>query len=446
MAVDYTGVFTRIGKLIKAIRNHGPTATTLQTDVDAAANQFDADGLDDIGSELRDAATELKDDISNWMDTLAKFADQQIADETLVASLGLPENPSQRDTLTRLIDQMHADAQTVKSNTATAGTPIADSDNHGNGMLHATILLDGHNEPASRANAHWRYRTDPAGSQLARNEVISFVCNGDAADNAANAGAETFSVFGGDATPDLGWAEPASGTLSGISTANNDNLLANGDFESSFGATSGPAGWTIESGTAGTNFLNETGAANIHRGAQALKITCNGTLAEYTLSQTMGTSLDPNRRYFLAFTYKANAAGGPGTLEAKLSGTGYTPLAGETISIASASLATTWTTVTAWPLAPRIINGDLTLTIRYHGTPPNGRIIYLDDVILAPARYRAGAGFAMTAGTIQFLVGDRFTTTLANDRAGRFQTFFGDHFGVQLPHAGSPTISDSLTT
>ena len=83
----------------------------------------------------------------------------------------------------------------------------------------------------------------------------------------------------------------------------------------------------------------------------------------------------------------------------------------------------------------------------------SGKSMLIDDLILARAYPlqggTMGAHGIVVHGSTEFVVGDRFTCAITNNKGGKFVRHLDRAFdlrgkGIVFPSSGSPTVSDSL--
>lgn len=129
---------------------HIPMAsTTMAIDLSGLLMQFDHDWLPDEG--IAAFYEQAMQDVTNWRQTLAAFADRRITDRvTVVNELGLTSDDP-RTVLEALRKQMLAEGKTVKACGVAVGTvtPKTTPANNGNGTAFVTTILDGYNAPGS---------------------------------------------------------------------------------------------------------------------------------------------------------------------------------------------------------------------------------------------------------------------------------------------------------
>lgn len=452
MAFDYTtantGVFYRLGRPVKAVNAHLVEAvTTLPAELSTIWTPHQAAGItyEAIITGLIATYDGFKSQVVALRQALAGYADRILLDrDTVLVPLGLLSGNT-RDVLSALITQMGVDAQTVKRSTVTLGAITAVAGNTGNGTALLTKVLDGYNQPIQGALAHLKY--NGLDSELAvPSETMILACTADSVRDGTQEGAERFTWTGGIKNPDLDYRAEGSGQGPAITVVGASRLVIDGGFES-WGGTGNntPSSWTIDSGTAGTHVFRES--TNIYLGTYSAKLLGDGATATIGLGQALTVqSLKPRRRYNLSFRVLASGVPAVGTLTVKLTGTGYTATASELVVVAAASFPVAWSLQNFWINLPSILPSDLRVVIQLTGPLSNGTAVYIDNLSVAEVVYHGGVGLVLVSGATRWIAGDVLTFTVANDAAGVFQEFMRKKYQVQLPSAGSPTISDGLAT
>ena len=91
------------------------------------------------------------------------------------------------------------------------------------------------------------------------------------------------------------------------------------------------------------------------------------------------------------------------------------------------------------------------LRIRVHTAIDAGTSVYLDEmgIVKATPLYNGGPFVAVFAGATPAVNEDKWTLTVANNRAGEFQTWYDRAFNMRdkdllLPSSGSTLIPDTL--
>lgn len=442
MAVDYTDLFTSIGKIVKHYNLLGTDAVNLDTDRADIEGVFEAEDQPDKISGIVSSFNSLKSSHYSLRASLVRFCTNRIVDKTTIVDELLIPSANLATVIPALISQMNTDSESVDGSTVTLGSVTAGASNIGDGTVLISKVLDGTTSPTSGFKSHPEY--DGIDSEIGLPETITLLCKADSYSAQATAGQERFSVYGEPKSTNNVEPEGGSGVGPSIATANASSLISNKDLEN--WTSNVPDGWTLDSGTAGTHVLEET--TEIYRGSSSLEIAGDGAQATIQLSQTV-SRLTPKKRYLFTARYKASAADTASqTFIIQFEGTGYTAASSEKVSIAGNALATSWTLVSFWVNIPADVPSDFEIVIKVTGTLNTAKKIYVDSIGFTPAVYHNGVAIGVVAGATPFAANDKFTFTVANDAAGTFQEFFRRVYKVQLPSdtGGSETIADSLAT
>lgn len=427
MAVTYTGatgVFTRIGKIFKAIlalEDLQADNATYHALADEVLDSFGDDrdlglGLHELMEGWRNGVDAQKAQISAY--ALAVLA--QLADELDAPSADV-------DVIWPLfIERMKADEETVNANAVSVSAVSAGAANEGSGRL-----------VVSKENL------DGADVETLIPEALRVVCVADKL-TGATSGGEVFRVSGEVPAPSAASYRPrGSGFGPDVTVANasSDQKILNAGFED-FTAADTPDSWDIDAGTVGTHILEEAGAL---RGDACLRFTGDGVEATLGISQTFASRAILPRTKYACGVWLRTADVAAGTITIRLAGTGYAPGASEKIEIA-ADWPETWTFYSFFVNTPRVVPDDFEIVVEVTDTLTDDATVDVDALALVPAAYHAGLSLALFGGADDFAVDDAFTFGVTNDEAGVFQTLFGKYFGVQLPSddAGAETISDAL--
>ncbi len=458
MALDYTtpnsGLFVRIGKLLKYINSHLADATTnLPAELKAIADLYEAADLTGQIAGLYGTYDGFKAQVVGLRRSLASYANNTLLDPvTVLSQLGLVTADINAVTAA-LIQQMIVDAKTVQQCATTVGGVTAAAANVGNGTALVTKLLDGYNAPLLGGRSHIRYAG--LNSELAvTSETMTLVCTADSNVSGTREGGERFGWSGGAQYQALDYQTEGSGQGPTVPVANAGYFLVqDGDFEN-WGGTGNntPTSWTIDNGTAGTHIFRESGAGNFHRGTYGMKFLGTGAQAVIGVSQAISpTTLKARRCYCVSVRIKASAVPAAGNIKVYFSGTGYAAAASEKIDIAAGAFPTAAFTAAGslqsfFVVLPALIPSDWKLVVEITGTLSNGVAVYFDSLALAEVVYHGGVGLCVVAGSTRFAIGDRLTFTLTNDDAGKFQKFWRTWFKAQLPSSGAPNIPEALAT
>lgn len=443
MAIDFdggNGLFDMLGKLVNA-QNVADTFRngSLVTEANDALTVMDGStpsmNLRNDWSDLPNVVLSAQDGLNAYVEGLRATA------EATVIRLADEDDPLPELTielaLKELIEQMVAGTETVDANEPSAALGYSAS---------ITGTTDKGRAGVSLLDGRGRVR------QFAYAEVI------DATVTSVNAGAEaTFDALGEASADFTAAAWPAgSGANTSIiafDASSVNNLITNGDLDDF--TTNVPDGFTKVSGTAGTDFSEETSTVFI-TGGSALVIAAGGNTVAL-LSTDSITGLDAHTVYALGFWYRRTGTVSGGTLDVSLYD-GSNDIADEagttnTVQVAFGSLTTSWQLATAFFRLPDPAPATVKLRIRTGTAFSGGGTVYVDHLMLAQADelYEGGPFMAVFAGNAPFELDDKITLTVTNDYRGAIQTAFQRNFDMvaldlYLPSAtgGSETIADSL--
>lgn len=476
MAMTYTGadgLFTQLGKMLK-YRNTYLTLglTTLASDLSAirtiltAGNAGNRDellanftsmyGQDEGSGGIRSQVT------AGWRASVSRLMELRMLDyDTVLTQLGITGRDLQQ-VLYRLIDQMVLDTATVDKTTFTLGAVSAATGNSGVGTVSTSKILDGTTSPGVGMMPHRRYKD--LNSELCTPDTYTLLCVSDSQGTGGGRtaeGAEVFRWYGSPAYNKESWETEGAGEGPSVTvaTGNQHNILMNRDFEITGGNTTTGQfpNWVVDAGTPGTHTVIESSVttssatSNVYRGLKALRFDSTGTPpASIQVSQVVPVSrLKARTCYHFGIWYKASAAVVAGDLTIQFEGTGYSAGGTEKISVAAASLATTWTYKEFWVNMPDQIPADGTfkLVIKWTGTPTASKQIWFDAISFRQPDWFAGHALVIGSSfwATPWKVGDRLTYAITGtDKV--FQKWFRQIQGVQLPSDASPSIVDSLAT
>jgi hypothetical protein len=234
------------------------------------------------------------------------------------------------------------------------------------------------------------------------------------------------------------------------------SILANGDFESWTSNT--PQGWSIVTGTAGTQVLRGTVPA---RGSYALQFTGDGltlTRIRQQIASASGapTQVEAERDYALILYARVGAAT-TGTVVVALRDAAGTTV-GSAVTLNLASLTTSYAISSAtFSIAKSALPTTLYLDIYSTTAIANTGILYIDEVVLAPMTQMypgsVGPSILIYPGTSDWAVGDSGTISVTSDGSsnGLFMKGFQrwlqpERYGIFLPVSATPSISDTLVT
>jgi hypothetical protein len=445
MAINYTNLFTMLGKLVKGVNNVKTYYGELDTDLGAVQTAYSTYSQFSLLQRIPDTWRGFKDNVYNWIGQINGQAFSLLSDrELILKELPIGSGASYQDVLPLLIADMVANSQHVTKSVVTIGAVTTTSVNASVGEAHINGVLDGYTPPGAGMSASKSY--NGLTTQMAEDDSVSLICTQDSETGGVSEGFETFQWTGLPTNPGLyHYLSFGTGTNVSLQPLNSLNLISNGEFESF--STNTPSSWTIVSGTVGTHILKETSV--VQRGSSALKYTGDGSQATISISQAPVISqLFPLKRYMIAAWVRGTSATASGTLTIQFEGTGYTAGGTEKIEMDSTALsaATSWTLKKFYINMPLEIPDDFKLVVKVTGTLTNAKSVYIDGLVLGPVAYVNGVNVAIVAGHDKFLKGDKFTFTISNNDAGVFQTWFRKATGYQIPTDNSPAISDSLAT
>lgn len=445
MALDFTdstgNLFNRLGKLFKQFED---AETYQKTTLDSAFvdvfGQYNADaeliegGFDEFSSS-RDAAGGIKDD------ALARA-------ETTVIKMVNDDNRQPLDdidtALVELIRQMNAGTETVDASTPGISTS-PDASNNGDGLV-LSAVENGKGETLENVLAEDVVLDCTSDSQPGRGNLV--------------VGSEIFTAQG-ELDVDKSSFEfpkgtngatqiPVSNPAVGPST---DNFLTNSDFED-FTVADTPDSWVLDIGAAGVG-IRETSTA--FSGTKALEFRGDG--AELTrISQSLRAApatqgfFEPERRYALAFQVRVSVAPSAGVLRVSLRETSSGAQIGDAITVDLTTVGIVYVSKSVQIKTPDPLSDTIFIVIELTTALETGKGVFIDHMALTEMiQHENGPLFAIFPGAVKWLVADRVTAAVTNDRAGKFQEFFERAFdmsdkGLLLPsdNVGGETILDTL--
>jgi hypothetical protein len=466
MAINYTTLFTKLGKLIaKSNSLESLQATTLPADLASIISTYGTTATttgtaQEAVEGLHSSYRGIYSSIQGTRLAIASFATSTIFDYDLIISqlIGL-SNPSLEIILAALIQDMLDNNQTVVRSTTTIGSITTYSSNIGNGTILIDKQLDGYNSPAGGI-PHIRYVG--LDSELAPPNVTHYwECVADSYADGTNEGQESFSWSDGVSFGTFDIHSEGIGQGPSLQVASDSGIVANGNFTTFTNNT--PTSWSIVSGAAGTTIKQST--TTYYRGASALQFTGNGSTT-LKISQSISKSLlQPRRRYLLTIrTKRDGTTPTSGKLNIYFQGTGYSPSAGEEIEVDAANISTNWELRYFYWTTPPSLPSDLKLFIEVNTKLTSGSNIYFDSLTFTPVVYHGGVNAVVIPGSTPFCRGDRLRCTVTSSE-GIIQKWTRRYWNVQWPSAASTagafvmllpyslfttnetaTISDSLAT
>lgn len=456
MALAYQDLFEDIGSFIKAInalRAQSLSAGTIETQLDNIKTVLASHNREDVLSGVQESYDGMKDAVVGWVAVnLAKIEERFLHKETILEELtAVGPAPTILTVLKELNRQMGVDTREVDANTVTVGAQSDDASNNGNCEIFGDKVLDGVSIPILNGTSCWEWKD--VNSELSSDEDMIITCIADEDSDGLPEGEERFSIVGQPIPPGgvWGWKNEGSGTNIEVQTLNSHHIIANKDFES--WSANVPASWDLDGGVAGTDILQETTAADVHRGDSALQFVGDGSTDPLKISQTLPAAiLTPRKRYCLGCFVKGEAGIASGTLTIQFESPsgGYSAGASEKIELNAAALAaqTTYDEEKFWITAPDTIPDDLELVIKITGALTSAKNVRIDSLAFGPVEWANGVSFAILTGSSQTVKGDRYTVNVANDNVGVFQEFFRKQYRFQLRSTtgGTEDILDNWAT
>jgi hypothetical protein len=463
------GLFTTVGRLAGWLRNFngilGTTAPSpsstwgssgtaiacLNDNVNNYVTQLQANA--NLASLTNNVYSQMRDQLRTGVLSYLLYAQTQ--SKTIVQSLASADqspNPviptptvAFQNALLYLINQMAASGTYLAPSTVSASV-AAGSGNTGNGTCMASVK-----------------RGDGTNQQYLYAETVNLLCTSDSQVSTGNLNVEPFSFAGaGVAGNTLGWDWPAgsgaAGSLSAVNAANQTpNFLSNGDFET-YTVANIPDGWTVVTGTPGTDFGKDT--SEFYTGSSCFDFVGTGGAPNSELYFPL-TGVQPDTVYFLnCWMRKANSLA-TGVLRLALTDATNTAVnddAGNANSISQTlnSLTTSFAPVQAVFVTPKALPSAVRLNMKLTtGISTVGGRAAIDRMALvtptpAYGSTRGGPRLAVFSGSTPFLVNDSFAVTVANNYSGLWQLMVWQLFdpglyGYQFPYSGGGSaISASL--
>lgn len=441
MAVTLTGsggLFTRLGSIFKVVEVVETHVSDLSTRIDTADGTFDSNERD-LVLPLVGAKASLKAVAGSVMS-----ACWQAASTTLIQMVYDDAGIESRDldtALREIVRQMEASSDSINQTSVTGPTVAAVSGNTGNGMAIAYVR-----DPSNVRTETAVFECVADGQLTDRSSSVRFRYNG-----TAREGPRTDPNWdvGSDSVLTIVPSDADTSRGSGYGA----NILYNSNFET---WTTLPDGWTVEVGDA----TSITQSATAHRGDSSLSI--NGDGAELTrLSMRLdgaassGMALVPDATYIISFWYRDGAsAPTAGVLRVSVRDAANNVVGSSNLSVNASAGTSTWQNASVLVSVPTAIKGSSAkIVIELTTAIDSGKSMLIDDLVLARAYPlqggTMGAHGIVVHGSTEFVVGDRFTCAITNNKGGKFVRHLDRAFdlrgkGIVFPSSGSPTVSDSL--
>jgi hypothetical protein len=446
MSIPFTSIFTKIGamggilNLINASRGTTVPAKIAALDALFSAEPIITDGIYSSLSSYQGSSSSLPSYL------------QSLAVATVIADVNGGIALSDRTigaALSALVSGMRSGGQSVSAATISSAT-TANAGNTGTPSI-AVGLKSKSGYPLDTVFA----------------ESIAIATTGDGQSSSATVGQEPLSLRGQPPSSNpLNYDYPAgSGSSSSVNAVDaslsqvggTGNFLNNSSFEAFTGSI--PNFFTITAGAG--QITKSTAAGTFYAGLASLAIAGDGTTLT-ALNQQFGIStgttviVSPITQYSFNFWAKVSSVPAAGVLEIALvdgSGTILTDVAGNnsaaTFSIPA--MTTTFAAFSGFLRTPRVMPAATYLRIRLSTALSAGSTIFVDRLAFTQptSLYRQGPSVAVFSGATPLIVGDGWSTAVANNYAGGFQVLFDRLFGMKslgllLPTSGSPTQADSL--
>lgn len=437
MAINYTNLFTDLGKIVKESNTILAEAQTLEARRQAIQDQLNTNSQDRAVQTLIAEFDSFGSNHVALQQSLAVMGQNRLLDKgTVLDEIGEP-TASAGNLIPLLIWQMGVDSQTINRSVVGIGSVTSVGTPSGDGVILVTKALDGVTPPGSGLPSNINY----AGldSELSIAETMYLTCTGDSSTGNAD-GAEQFQIDGEYQDPSgplWGYFGGGSGVGPSATVINGNGIVSNGSFETSTGNSFDS--WDVDSGTPGTHI--KANAVEFFRGAQSLEFVGDASQNPIRVSQVLG-ALTARKTYLISVRVKASATPTVGDLELYFEGTGYTS---SKLTVSAASITTSWAHQFAYVTLSDDVPSDLELVVRINGALDNAKSVYVDSVAVGEPVWHNGLGFSFIAGASPWKLQDRYSVAITNTE-GVFQSWFRKQFRYQLPSSATPTISDTLAT
>jgi hypothetical protein len=458
MAITFlgsTGLFTRLGALGGLLKLHASQQADLNSVRHVTLGGY---------SSRMDLLNTLPAALATFTTTPANFTPAVVtAAQTTLLDMVRSDAPERASSVavavSEVIRQMqsHSDSRQRHVPACAVSISMADSpanpnpslSNVGNGVVIATPRqstgVQGENIFAEQARL--QVTADQRGGRTAGAELFQFV---------GSAAAATRYGFdwpaGSGVTADVSCCDPASSTT-GISPG--QNAIANGGYDS-WDATPLPVGWAMQAGTA-ASVVQITD--RVRRGAASLGFVSKTAVVQQTTSNlypataygiTFSARLPASVASFTSFVAVLEAVDSAGSVVVGSDGSNLT-----LSCTVQNSDGLNWVTASGTWFTPRVPIAAVRVRLpSYTGdNPASGQPFSLvDDVGITPLlyTYAGGPGLAVFAGVRNWVTGDGFELSIANDRAGAdfgytWQALFDRFFSTRSANLYLPSGNDSGT-
>jgi hypothetical protein len=453
MAITYTGsngLFTRLGALVymmDAIRTHQNNLKTLFDNVQGEYSATDRYMIDQLSGNLEMRQMEAGNILLDVQAAAVKTLVEMLWGDAQTSSNRTMRTKAIEDALVYLIRDMDATSNSVEGTTVAGG--VLGTSGTGNGTM--LFLNEAPNVLLGSTNDWPNIRAD----------LLVAQCIQDAQDGALTAGSELFRITGTAAYGGLDWRFPAgSGAQMTLASATAGidygtqyaNIGTNTDLED--WTSNVPDQWSVVTGTAGTDFLAETGT--FYRGASCLKAAATSTT--WRIRQQLGSpsgslgTIQPDRPYAIVFAAKKDASA-TGAIRVSIKDASNNIVGSMTKALTVASdLTTSWALYSTTVRSPKVLPAASYIMVEAT-TGIGTAAVYIDEVVVCEMKPIAPGGQALSiiAGSTNYIVEDRLLRKFSNANEGAFVRAFDRLFdmygkGLSLPqnYLGGETIADSL--
>lgn len=460
-------LFNRLGALAELLRTLRVYQNDLNTDMTAASGGVTSELVSEpdlqalMGSNYLsalDSATnvgQIAQGIAERVVDRMVFRDSPRAGQTLTS-------PQLFASLQEVIRQMKAQSATIQVQTVVgtvstvAGQPGPHFTGDGNGVVAISTR-----------------RWDGLQQENLYAETLLVSCIQDSYTGNATAGRESFAVSGAGAQSNryaFNWplGSGASTNLQAIASTSDNadgNLLTNSDFAAF--TSDAPDNFNVVTGTAGTDFDDETGLV-FTSGGKALKLIGTSGQVNVNLTQQFGISTGTLGEVEAATQYSWNAwfrrdgtAAAAGVLTVDLIDSGGAVVQDDngnsnSFTVDLTALTITYTNYGGAFRLPSNPPSTILLRLRLTTALTDGRSVYMANMSLGEMTqvYTGGPSIAVHSGGSNFVLGDQASAAFTNDRGGAtnlasfgptLQRFFNlAALDLLFSSASSPSVQDSL--
>ena len=444
MAINYTNLFTVLGKYIKTVDDHHALLSTIETLKGEIGTELENASLIRLFDSIPSTFDGFKSDVSGWISSIISQATVVLTDRDFVVEELPIINSDIESVLKGLIEDMVSQDEDVLESTVTIGSVTDNISDATSGDLLVDSTLDGITSPYPNAPAVKEYLG--LTSQLAvDSDTVYCECISDASGD----GNETWKLFSkGSATSPYQIQEESAGEGPTLNTANSSAGLitvSNGNMET-FTVADTPNNWTM-TGTVTTDYSENNASSYIFRNTSSLAISTSGTSLKQQLNNVTKSKM------YLTSLQVARPDTDVGTMDVVISiensdGSTVYKTNTTTVSVPSSSSDLFIPVKLYWWVDDSVDTNDVYLKITVNNFVSSPTLdLYIDEVLTTCPVYYNGVNFTVLRGKTKYIVGDRFSVNISNDNAGTIQTFFRRAYDVQLRTISSgPSINDSLAT